>query len=152
MCRVWQSWELEKIWSNRKVMTKLFDINQQAVADIRAGLNDLSDWLLTIQRTVGTSSSKLSVDAKGRLIVSGEESTIITGSLGVGVNTVPNDVAIETSLPVRFQGRKFEVNNDVPRTLQQGRYDMNDNKINGTLGWIVLEQNWRMAHIWDDCG
>ena len=59
-------------------MTKLFDINQQAVADIRAGLNDLSDWLLTIQRTVGTSSSKLSVDAKGRLIVSGEESKIKT--------------------------------------------------------------------------
>ena len=124
MCRVWQSWELEKIWSNRKVMTKLFDINQQAVADIRAGLNDLSDWLLTIQRTVGTSSSKLSVDAKGRLIVSGEESTIITGSLGVGVNTVPNDVAIETSLPVRFQGRKFEVNNDVPRTGLYNKGDM----------------------------
>ena len=122
-------------------MTKLFDINQKAVDDIRASLNDLSDWLLTIQITVGTSSSKLSVDAKGILIVSGEESTIITGSLGVGVNTVPNDVAIETSLPVRFQGRKFEVNNDVPRTGLYNKGDMiwNDNPVpNGTLGWICI--------------
>ena len=122
-------------------MTKLFNIDQQAITDIRDGLNNLSNWLLSIERTVGTSNSKLSVDDKGRLIISGEESTIIHGSLGVGVDTVPNDVAIETSLPVRFQGRKFEVNNDVPRTGLYNKGDMiwNDNPVpNGTLGWICI--------------
>ena len=122
-------------------MTKLFDIKQQAVEDIRSGLNDLSDWLLQIQRTVGTSDSKLSVDAKGRLIVAGDKDTIIHGSLGVGVDTVPNDVAIETSLPVRFQGKKFEVNSEVPKTGLYSKGDIvwNDNPVpNGTLGWICI--------------
>jgi hypothetical protein len=122
-------------------MTKLFDIKQQAVEDIRSGLNDLSDWLLQIQRTVGASDSKLSVDAEGRLIIAGDKDTIIHGSLGVGVDTVPNDVAIETSLPVRFQGKKFEVNSEVPKTGLYNKGDMvwNDNPVpNGTLGWICI--------------
>ena len=120
-------------------MTKLFDTPTTGGKHIRPSLNDLSDWLYNPNPRYFL--IQITAHAKGRLIVSGEESTIITGSLGVGVNTVPNDVAIETSLPVRFQGRKFEVNNDVPRTGLYNKGDMiwNDNPVpNGTLGWICI--------------
>ena len=132
---------MEGLWSDRKIMTKLFNIDIQAISEIKSGLNDLSNWILTMERLAGTSNSKLSIDSKGRLHVAGKEDTIIHGNLGVGVDTVPNDVAIETSLPVRFQGKKFEVNSDVPKTglYNKGAIVWNDDPVpNGIVGWICI--------------
>ena len=118
---------------------KLFNIDNQTVGDIKQGLDNLSNWLLDIETIVGGADSKLSVDAEGKISLSSK--TIIHGNLGIGVSNVPDDLSIETELPVKFQGKRFEVNDKIPTIGLYNKGDIvwDDNpKPNGTLGWICV--------------
>ncbi len=118
---------------------KLFKIDKQTVGDIKQGLNDLSSWLLETESIVGGSDAKLSVDAAGKITLS--SNTIITGNLGIGVSNVSDDLSIQTELPVKFQGKRFEVNNKIPTIGLYNKGDIvwsDDPKPNGNVGWICI--------------
>tara|TARA_B100001057_G_scaffold212_1_gene198 strand:- start:2377 stop:2784 length:408 start_codon:yes stop_codon:yes gene_type:complete len=118
---------------------KLFNIDKQTIGDIKQGLDNLSNWLLDIETIIGGSDSKLSVDAKGTITLSSK--TIINGNLGIGVSNVPDDLSIQTELPVKFQGKRFEVNNKIPTIGLYNKGDIvwtDDPKPNGNVGWICI--------------
>ena len=88
---------------------------------------------------MGGADSKLSVAAEGKISLSSK--TIIHGNLGIGVSNVPDDLSIETELPVKFQGKRFEVNDKIPTIGLYNKGDIvwsDDPKPNGNVGWICI--------------
>ena len=65
----------------------------------------------------------------------------VHGRIGVGYSTVDDDVSIVTAGPVRFQGKKQEVKDELPRAGAYNKGDIvwnEDPKPTGYVGWICI--------------
>jgi hypothetical protein len=111
-------------------MSKLHNISPNAVNTIREGMQSLSEAFLEINAIVGDSSSKVK-----------DSNTFFKNKVGVGVDTIADNVDLETKNAVRFQSKKFEVGNQVPVTgvYRKGDIVWTDDPVpNGILGWICI--------------
>ena len=123
-------------------MTSLINISPDNVGAIRDGLNELGNALLSIHRVAGDdNSSRLVIDGSGSLRIQGTSDTVFEGGVGIGVSSVTNGISLETSGPVKFQGKTFTVGNAVPtiRLYNIGDIIWNDTpKPESNLGWICI--------------
>tara|TARA_E500000178_G_scaffold345944_1_gene396733 strand:- start:532 stop:918 length:387 start_codon:yes stop_codon:yes gene_type:complete len=113
-------------------MSKFINVNNQTIESIRDGLNELSGVLVNIDRVVGSNSSAITLDENGIVKVH---------SLAIGVNTLSENVNLETLGAVKFQGKKFEVGNQIPTIgfYNKGDIVWTDNpQSNGNVGWICI--------------
>jgi hypothetical protein len=120
-------------------MSKLHNISPNAVNTIREGMQSLSEAFLEINAIVGDSSSKITVE--GNNLVVKDSNTFFKNKVGIGVDTIADNVDLETKNAVRFQSKKFEVGNQVPVTgvYRKGDIVWTDDPVpNGILGWICI--------------
>jgi len=113
-------------------MSKFINVNNETIEAIRDGLNDLGNALIDINTVAGSSSSAITL---------GENGTIRVSSLAVGLDTISENVDLETLGSVKFQGKKFEVGNKAPTIGFYNKGDIvwdDDPKPNGKVGWICV--------------
>jgi hypothetical protein len=132
---------METIWEDRS-MTALVNISADNVLAIKEGLNSLGNALLSINQIAGDdTTSRLIIDGGGTLKVQGSSNTVFEGSVGIGVSTVSNGIALETNGPVKFQNKKMEVGDGIPTIglYNQGDIVWHDAPTpGGNLGWICI--------------
>lgn len=120
-------------------MSKLVNIQANAVETIRDGLNDLGEAILQINSLIGDNDSAITVDGDGNIRTS--NNFIFNNKVGIGVNNITEGVVLETNGAVKFQGKKFEVGNSIPSIglYRQGDIVWHDTPVpNGNLGWICI--------------
>jgi hypothetical protein len=121
-------------------MTKLHNINVETLQSVKDGLDALSENLLSLSGMIGDNSSKITINSNGDVVVQ-DSDLIVNQKLGIGVSKVTDSVDFEVVGPIKFQGKKQEVRNDIPTT---GLYNIGDivwsdaPKPNGNLGWICI--------------
>ena len=88
-------------------------------------------------------TDRISIKANGDIEIGNAGATDkrmkIHGKLGIGINTLADDVSLEVAGAVRVQGRKFDTGSEQPSqgTHSKGDIVYNDNpQPGGIIGWV----------------
>ena len=85
-------------------------------------------------------TERVTVTQAGTLIV--RNKALFKGKIGVGVTNFSEDADITTAGPVRFQNKKFEVNDNIPGSGQYHKGDIvwnSEPSPSGYVGWVCIK-------------
>ena len=102
----------------------------------------IGSYTTTDLNIVTDNTTRLSISESGKITIGSniESKTVVQGKLGVNITP---DCDVTTAGPVRFEGKKFEVGNDIPTTgsYRKGDIVWSDNpKPTGYVGWICVRE------------
>ena len=102
----------------------------------------IGTYTTTDLNIVTDNTTRLSISESGKITIGSniESKTVVQGKLGVNITP---DCDVTTAGPVRFEGKKFEVGNDIPTTgsYRKGDIVWSDNpKPTGYVGWICVRE------------
>jgi len=102
----------------------------------------MGSYTTTDLNIVTDNTTRLSISESGKITIGSniESKTVVQGKLGVNITP---DCDVTTAGPVRFEGKKFEVGNDIPTTgsYRKGDIVWSDNpKPTGYVGWICVRE------------
>lgn len=102
----------------------------------------MGSYTTTNLNIVTDNTTRLSISESGKITIGSniESKTVVQGKLGVNITP---DCDVTTAGPVRFEGKKFEVGNDIPTTgsYRKGDIVWSDNpKPTGYVGWICVRE------------
>jgi len=102
----------------------------------------IGSYTTTDLNIVTDNTTRLSISESGKITIGPniESKTVVQGKLGVNITP---DCDVTTAGPVRFEGKKFEVGNDIPTTgsYRKGDIVWSDNpKPTGYVGWICVRE------------
>jgi len=102
----------------------------------------MGSYTTTDLNIVTDNTTRLSISESGKITIGSniESKTVVQGKLGVNITP---DCDVTTAGPVRFEGKKFEVGNDIPTTgsYRKGDIVWSDNpKPTGYVGWVCVRE------------
>ena len=102
----------------------------------------IGSYTTTDLNIVTDNTTRLSISESGKITIGSniESKTVVQGKLGVNITP---DCDVTIAGPVRFEGKKFEVGNDIPTTgsYRKGDIVWSDNpKPTGYVGWICVRE------------
>ena len=116
-------------------------LESEFIVDCEGSTTKVGNWTTDTLDIVTDNTPRISITAYGDITIGSNDNnkTKIQGKLGINVNKPSED--IETSGPVKFQGKKFENGTEVPVS---GSYNIGDIVWNqsptpsGFVGWICM--------------
>ncbi len=116
-------------------------LESELVLDCEGPTTRIGNFTTDVLDIITDNTPRISINAYGDIVLGShnENKTKVQGKLGINVNKPSAD--IETSGPVKFQGKKFETSTEIPNS---GAYNKGDIVWNqeptpsGFVGWICL--------------
>lgn len=121
----------------------IVSLESEFIVDCEGSSTKVGNWTTDTLDIITDNTTRISVSANGNIKLgsNNDTKTTVVGKLGVNVNNPIND--IETSGPVKFQGKKFETATEIPIS---GMYNIGDIVWNqlptptGYVGWICIRE------------
>jgi|TARA_B100000214_G_scaffold184879_1_gene133330 hypothetical protein len=121
----------------------IVSLESEFIVDCETSSTRIGNWTTDNLDIVTDNTTRITINAHGDIVLgtNNETKTKVVGKLGINVNNPSND--IETSGPVKFQGKKFETGIAVPTS---GLYNIGDIVWNqsptptGYVGWICVRE------------
>ena len=98
-------------------------------------------WTTSGLDVITDDTKRLSIESSGTITI--HSKTIYNDKIGVGVNNFASDADITTAGPVRFQGKKQQVGNNIPDSGSYIKGDIvwnNNPQPTGYVGWICVRE------------
>lgn len=116
-------------------------LHNEFIVDIKDHNTRVGNWTNHDLEIVTDNTCRIFVDKNGNITLgtNSNSKTTINGSLGINIKNP--DVDISTSGPVRFEGKKFEVGDNIPSYGSYNKGDIvwnTDPKPTGYVGWICV--------------
>lgn len=127
--------------------------NAEFIIDAEGDQVTLGTYTTTDLNIVTDNAVRINVSATGKITIGSDTSskTTVKGKLGVNVNNPDADIA--TAGPVSFEGKRFEVGVEIPKTGSYKKGDVvwnTDPKPTGFVGWICIKEG--TPGIWKSFG
>tara|TARA_B100000900_G_scaffold302747_1_gene261292 strand:+ start:4674 stop:5078 length:405 start_codon:yes stop_codon:yes gene_type:complete len=129
---------------------KLVSLEQDVLTQMSRGLTDLGEAVETLMNHVGD-NRPLSISSDGKVCV--KDNLHVNGKLGIGVNNIPEDVALMANGPIAFDNMKMQSADKIPEngTYNQGDIVWNNQSAGGShVGWVCIRKG--TPGIWKPFG
>lgn len=134
-------------------MLGLVQEGAELVLDIQNEVARLGTFTTSTVELVTDNTARITLGATGKITIgsSSESKVTVNGKLGINVNNPDADIV--TSGPVKFEGKRFEVGNEIPKTGVYNKGDIvwnTDPKPTGFVGWVCTREG--SPGIWKPFG
>lgn len=122
-------------------MFAINNFDHEFVIDGEGGWFKAGTWSTSGLKIITDDTDRIVIEPNGKINISSKVS--IQNGLGIGVKNFADDVSITTAGPVRIQGKKQEVGDDIPTSGHYSKGDIiwNANPTpTGYAGWICIRE------------
>ena len=119
----------------------IVSLDSEFIVDVEGPNTRIGNWTTDDLEIITDDTTRIAISKNGNISIGTniETKTTVTGKLGINVKNPDSDIS--TSGPVRFEGKKFEVGSEEPKSGSYRVGDIvwsNNPKPTGYVGWICV--------------
>lgn len=120
-------------------------LESEFIIDVDGTKSRVGNYTTDDLELITDNTARIKVSSTGHITLgtNNETKVSVTGRLGIGINNPPSDASLSTAGPIRFEGKKFESGNEIPRSGSYAKGDIvwnSDPKPTGYVGWICVRE------------